>query len=756
MSLALLLGLGLGFVSGFGGPGYEVALVYGVVLASLIAPLCARDALAAELEPFDQLARASTFGALVFGAAALPSLLHGLVRGFCDLGAGLEILILGPGPGALLAGVWGALSAELVRARVGPGRWRGMLVVVAALAGPLGSIAISVGRFYTSPMIFAYDPFVGYFSGSLYDTVLDYSRLYSYRFGTACTLIVLVVVALHAARHQGRLRLRWIRRPGTLAVGMGALIASVAITVRGSALDHFHTRTTIEEALGGRIDGERCVVIHARSLKRVDVRRFAAECEAHVQVNEAWWGARGPEKITAFLFEDEAQKARLMGAAGTNIAKPWRAEIYVQTSSYPHRVLGHELMHVIAARSARGPFRVAGSAFGLLPNPGLIEGVAVAASPKDEDLTPLEWAKVMKDLGILPPLERLFSLGFIGENSSMAYTVSGAFIGFLHDRYGNGAVRRWYAGEDLALVTGKNLLQLELEFHAELDTFSLPEAAQIQGRSKFDRPGFFARRCPRFVDACRERAASLEAAGDFAGALSEIERARVFEPDNPSLTLERAQLSLARSQDKGPLEELARSEDVPRHVRDRAIEVLADDALSRGEVVGARARYEELLDRTFDESKLRTLYVKIAGAVEPDLRRALVLLLLGEPGKSPDRPAAFAQIGVLEVARPNDGLPPYLIGRYHVDNDDYAQALERLSRALAREITVPRVRAEALRLAILSATALADCERAAELLRVYEREPSVSAARRDTAGRMVERCWLFPAGWSTTESANPG
>ena len=45
---------------------------------------------------------------------------------------------------------------------------------------------------------------------------------------------------------------------------------------------------------------------------------------------------------------------------------------------YPHPVIGHELAHVLAGSFGEGPFRVAGAAGGLVPNPGLIEGVAVA------------------------------------------------------------------------------------------------------------------------------------------------------------------------------------------------------------------------------------------------------------------------------------------------------------------------------------------------------------------------------------------
>jgi hypothetical protein len=78
-----------------------------------------------------------------------------------------------PGLGALLAG---ALQRARRRARAAASHCfvRGARVRVGlALGLPLGCIALSVLRFYTSPMVHAYDPFVGFFSGTLYDTVVE-------------------------------------------------------------------------------------------------------------------------------------------------------------------------------------------------------------------------------------------------------------------------------------------------------------------------------------------------------------------------------------------------------------------------------------------------------------------------------------------------------------------------------------------------------------------------------------------------------
>ncbi len=144
------------------------------------------------------------------------------------------------------------------------------------------------------------------------------------------------------------------------------------------------------------------------------------------------------------------EKGRLMGRFQHVHRQPWRREIYVQASAYPHPVVGHELAHVLAGSFGQGPFRVSGPLGGWIPDPGRIEGIAVAASPNDnDDFTLDEWAKTLLDLSLLPPLESVFRLGFLGQNSSTAYTVAGAFLHWFHDHYGAAKVRAlvWRRGD---------------------------------------------------------------------------------------------------------------------------------------------------------------------------------------------------------------------------------------------------------------------------------------------------------------------
>jgi len=749
----------LGFIPLFGGPGYEISLGAGILLGFVVAICTALSVLPeGDAALIDVLSRGLAVGGALASAAWLTTLVHGARVGFCDVRTGTESFALGPGVGALLAGAWGVVAGEVARRRKRRRLWAVMLAIV----GPLGSILFSVGRFYTSPMIFAYDPFVGYFSGTLYDTLIDFSGLVSYRAGSAATLLFAVVLALHLVRDEGGgLRLRSIGRPGLAIVGGAAALASVLANVYGHKLGHWQTSATIADTLGGRTEGVRCSVVHPRSLRKDDVDRFARDCDAHVAVLERWFGAAGPPRITAFLFENSGQKGALMGAADTFIAKPWRREIYVQSAAYPHPVLGHELAHVIAGAFGQGPFKVAGKLGGLLPDPGIIEGVAVAAEPPEGDLLPQEWARAMKDLGLLPRLDHLFTLGFLGENAGVAYTVSGAFVGWIRERFGADAMRAWYGGKPLPEVTGSSWADLEARWHEDLGGRApLPPAARGVAKARFDRPAIFGRRCPHVVDACRARGDRLRGAGDHEGAVAAYDELLGLDPhdDGTRVAIARTRLHEPGREAEGAaaLALIADDPKVLRHVRDRAVEDLGDLALAEGRGADAAARYADLLERTLDEDAKRTLEIKTQAARDDALRPGVVALLIGHGNRGPDRAMAMELLREVALSRDADGLAWYLLARQYLNGGQYDEADARLDRALAAPMGLLRVRIEAERLRMLSACAVGDGPRATRAFAQYAAHPEVSAARRGAARALVERCAGAAPPETAYDGASPG
>src|SRR5262245_45084783 len=95
----------LGFLPQLGGPGYDSALVAGVVTPSASALTMAFAVTTREVTPLAAVARGIGLGAgLGLGALAV-AFLHGLRLGLCDAGEGALLLLLGPGLGAALGGV---------------------------------------------------------------------------------------------------------------------------------------------------------------------------------------------------------------------------------------------------------------------------------------------------------------------------------------------------------------------------------------------------------------------------------------------------------------------------------------------------------------------------------------------------------------------------------------------------------------------------------------------------------------------------
>jgi hypothetical protein len=749
-AIAVLVLLGAaGFLPLFGGPGYEMCVASGIVL-----PAAAAIAVAVELSgrndvaPLTCVARAVGTGAVLACIAYATALLHGLRVGICDFWGGSLLFVLTAGFGAMLGGLWGAVVAELCRRR----KRRRLACVLLGLAAPLAGIAVSIARFYWSPMIFAYDPFFGYFSGTLYDTIVDVRpELWTYRAGSAATLTGAALVASALLRTgEGKLALRPLRgnMPPTvrLVLGMASLAVSIGMCIAGPALGHWQTASSIARALGGRASGPRCDVVHPDSLLPFQVALLVRDCEQELAADEERLGTHLDGRLTAFVFRDADQKRRLMGAADTQIAKPWRREVYVQVSGFPHPVLGHEVAHVVAGTFGHGPFRIAGGAGGLLPNPGLIEGTAVATSPDDDELTDAQWARAMLDLGILPSIRNLFSLGFLGENSSKSYTVAGAFVSWVMDRWGAPVLRAWYAGGSLEQLTGQSWPAIEEQFRDMLRLLTMPPEATAYAKGKFERPSVWARRCPHAVDALVHRGDQCRDEHRFARATALYDEALARDPHDWHARFDRGRIDVwygDSERGRRDLQGLVDDERAPRTWRDRAQETLADDDFLHGRDKLALGAYGALAARTLDEDAARTLEVKAYAAGHPSARQPVLDFLVGEPGRPLDSWVSAFSLGAWAEKQPQP-LAAYLSGKNLAVHEEYARAAAWLDHAIAAGPLTARIGREMLRQRAVCACALSDDAALDSVAKAVTEAGSPfegsSGGRRDWVLRLVARC----------------
>ncbi len=738
----------VGFVPLFGGPGYEQSIASGLIVPSAAALATSLDVSAgsaARASPLACVSRGLVSGAFLAAVALLTALLHGLRVGMCDAWGGTVLFLLTAGCGALLGGAWGAIVGEACRER----RMRRTACVFFALAAPVAGIVVSAARFYATPIIFAYDPFFGYFSGALYDTVIDVrTELWTYRAGSAATLAGVAFVAA-ALRRTASGGLAWapLRRNGRatacLSCGCCAFAASLAIAASGPALGHWQSGASIARELGGRGSGPRCDVIYPEGLLAAQSALLVRDCEEELAADERALGAHLGGRLTEYVFADSGQKRRLMGAGDTSIAKPWLREVYVQYESYPHPLLGHEIAHVVAGSFAPGPFHVGG---GLWPNPGLIEGLAVATSPDDDELTTAQWARAMLDLGILPPSVSLFSLDFLGANAAKSYTVAGAFIGWVTTRWTSSAVRAWYGGDSIERLTGRPWDALDQEFRAWLGTLAMPDQASLYARARFERPGVWGRTCPHVVDA-------LDGAGDrcrgehrFGRALSFYDQALGRDPGDWHARFERAWVEMEDGDSARGREELARiaaDERAPKPWRDRARETMADDDWARGRSGDAVAVYQDIAAQTLDEDAARTLEVKALTAADPVAARAVADLLVGEPGRPADPWLGALSLG-LWAGTTHDPLADYLAGKNLALHEDWVRATVWLDAALREPMPTARIGRELFRVRAVCACALRDSPSLARLREALGQPDSPfassSGGRREWLTRLMDRC----------------
>ncbi len=744
----------VGLLPLFERPGYESALALGLIAPTPLAAVCgwraAHSARGSGLrgamgELGSVLVRGVWLALALVSSALGISLLHALRSGLCDSLRGTGVFLLGPGVGCLMAAAWGG-SAGLVAAAVGRGGPWGALL---GAAGPLMTIAISLGRFYTSPMIFAFDPFFGYFAGTLYDTVIVATpRLTTYRVGSISTLTALACLASLLRRGSAAGGSAPPSRSAvslTTVVGAACLGGSLAVWWWGDVLGHHQSRASIVAALGHIVSSDRCTVVHSGAVSDRRARLMARECEEYLYSHEAFFEVQLAGRVTVYAFGSPEEKGRLMGASQTYIAKPWRHEVYVQTGRYPHRVLGHELAHVVAGAMGRGPFAVAGPLGGWIPDPGRIEGFAVAAAPaEDTERDLMQWSRALLELDLFPDLTSLFRLSFLGQNSSKAYTVAGAFVRWLRDHRGPAALRRWYGGEPLAEATGAPLGELEAQFRQELARQPVSPEELAAAQARFQRPAIFGRRCPHVVD--RVLTEAREALATRAVAQS----ARLFrqagELDAQSLT---AKLGFVACQVRAgqpaaareSLVALARDPTLLGPERAMVLERLGDRFLVEGQLEQALPAYEQALAYATDEPRSRTLEVKLlaAGGIGT---RELTDYLIGDGVMGVHSVSAGAALGRWSQREPGVGHAAYLGARSLLAAERYGEADATLSRALSRDLLLPSVRREARRLSLVVACAQGLSGEVVRRLRAYVAEPGGSWARKQGMQRLAARCAL--------------
>jgi hypothetical protein len=610
-------------------------------------------------------------------------------------------------PSSLVAAAAGVLVGSLTR------RWwssaLGWLAVV------LASAAHTVWPIVFGPQIFAYAHLAGYLPGPLYDEELHVpASLAWFRLGSVALAVALIAVRARRGR------------PRTVTLAASLLLFG-GIEAAGTHLGFRMNDAVLAEALGGTRDLGPLVVHYPREFSEETVTRMVDDARFRFAQVQTFLGQAPTRPVTVWWYRSSEEKQRLVGAAKTQFAKPWRSEVHVDGATFPNGVLKHELVHAMAAGWGAWPFGVTASLL-VLPQTGVIEGLAVAADNPVDDLRLHEWAAAMKRKALLPDVRRLMGAdGFFAASAARAYTTAGSFVRWLVETQGPDKVRALYRDGDFQRAFGGSLDSLVTQYLAFLDTVPLDEQAVNQAFGRFTGGSLFQRPC------AREVAKLLEEAGASGAeqALALYRRCQVLQPDEPhhSLNVARALKRLHR------LDEAATTLDSLLPVAEPNAALWADVALDRVALAmtakdDARAKslLEAIIERQVSPTMDRTARVRLAALEGPPAQREAVSKYFESGG---------AKVYWLRGAVDGGGWPvAYLLGRRLVDEAEPTEALRWLTRTLDDPQTPPSVAKESARLAIEAAFAANDCARLDALASSGRFGPAFDAR----AGDWVQRC----------------
>jgi hypothetical protein len=699
--VTLLVSFGISFVPLLGTAGPESALVLALVLSPFYAGYGAASVRSLAGKPWrDAVFLAAKRAGAGLAIVEVVLYLSGLRAGACEPLLGAAWLAVGAGPSLLLASLVGLWMPHVV--------FRRRIAIALAVSVPIGEAVFAAVRFYASPAVFSYGHFFGYFPGTLYDEDIRItSTLLAFRATTLLAATALAALGTASIASVGEPASARSLRHHSPSLFVGLLLASVFVATSANAtrLGFAASADSLRERLGGVAEGARCTVVVPRELPRESARLLAADCDFRIAQHEAALGVIQAERVTAFFFRNADEKREAMGAAHVYIAKPWRSEVYLQLSDWPHPVLSHELAHVVSGAVAPRPFRV--SVSGIIPNPGYIEGIAVAlAWAESDELDPHEWTRAMRSLGHSPRLRDLLGTGFFLGAANRSYTAAGSFFRFVLDRYGAAVLRRAYARGDVEGATGKTLAVLEAEWLAFLNTLPDDPHANALAAIRFERGPIFERICPHLVARLQEELASARAAGDIATTLARCDAIVGLDPSDTRTRLAAIEALMTAGNRELAADRVERMRDLglPASLIVRAEEVLADARWALGEPPTIPF-FERIARSPRGRDAARTFEVKRFAVEQGGETARWVGEILAKRAPGARTAQVMDAIDSLRAAR-NDGLADYLSARQLVQESAHERALARLDAALTSGLPLVSLEREAHRMATRSLFAL--------------------------------------------------
>jgi hypothetical protein len=607
---------------------------------------------------------------LLLGLPLLVMAASALVVRNCDFLEGLAFFALLPGVTAAFASCLGFFL----------GLWfRHPRIVLAAIVLLSCAYAALIG--FTTPAVFSYNLFYGFFPGLTYDELLPVTgTLILWRLVTLLACAIPVAGAMLLRVHAPQTRTGWdvvvhlaeiLVRPAIRWWTAGTVLALALLYLARCELGFETTASHLRAELPGRIVTQHFVIhLAGDDLESRERASIAAEHEFRLaQVLEAF-SLQDEPLIESFLYPSVDERRRLIGAGTTSIAKPWQREIHLLQESYAE-VLKHELVHVVAGRFSPTIIRASFST-------GLVEGLAMAVEWDWGNRTLHQYAAALQTAGLAPNIRSLMGFaGFARQAPSVSYVLAGSFCRYLIDRHGMRTMVALYGGSSIEELTGGSLDSLIGQWRLFLDGIPVTESDREAVEVFFRTPPVFDRVCARVVARWNREARQALEAGNLQEAAARSWVAFREAGGYAAFAIHLRSLYLS-----GAYAHLVELADSVREHSARPGQFLPLDLLSADAcwMLGARTRaeslYAHLLRVDLSPALTEASVLRLMAVRDPREPAGLGALLVVQRGDSARRVLADS----LVRAVPESRVAPYVLARIMARSGEREDALAMLLR----------------------------------------------------------------------------
>ena len=663
LAVAVVLALILTFLPLVGTLGFEYSIFTAFIMA-FISVLLASELVNVELRSpifgqrvSDRASAIILINFIILAAVYLIGLFSSLLKQDCYIKEGTVFFLLIPAVTVFFSTSLGLLTGFVVKRR---GFLLGALIL-------LTMIFYSLWKLYSGLSLFLYNPVIGFFPGPLYDEAVPVTQtLVIYR---AITVLWWVFLLLLLKVMNG-ISFHRARAFDFISLAIVALALIISYSYQNDIGFSYSREYVTGRILPGSVETENFVIYYDPGSPQAEYIDLIAEDHEwrYKQLSE-FLNLDPGDKIRSYLYPDVETRKKIVGAGETTIANPVHKEIHIIYNSFPHPILKHELVHVMAGEFGTDFLKIS-------PKIGLLEGIAVAADWSSNGYTRHQWSKSLIEKNMAPDIEDIIGFGFWYAPAQVSYTLMGSFSKYLIDTYGIENFKTLYKTGDFS-VYGKSLGELSSEWKLFLEGVYTPEETREIAESKFSEPSIFKATCPRRVAALRNLAFTHFRDDDYYRAVKYFQEALGYSGGDAVLL---NGLSYSNYYAEN-YDEVAIPAETTKHLPlvDRYIlqNIRANALWQSGGSREALQVFEALRYKPLPDDLKRELDIKISAIKSHGVAEEKIREFFG----TRQRTIQVAAMEELIQARPEYSPAYYLLGRMFFNNEQFDKALPYLSKA---------------------------------------------------------------------------